>query len=115
MQRQLHVFAMDENYSTLQAQGSAYDLAPWFPQLPNFRHVGFLLGMEEIFLVEEQTGHTRIFSMATKQFRYARSTTQTLVPVLPLLHSPIRKDLLRFLSIPDRREFWQLLMGHAWL
>jgi hypothetical protein len=66
---QLHVFVFDEAFKTLQGQGSAINLAPWYSQAGiSILHVAFVSGKEEVVLVDSGS-RARIFSFITLQFR----------------------------------------------
>ncbi|KAI0297433.1 hypothetical protein BC826DRAFT_1096771, partial [Russula brevipes] len=68
---QLHLFVFDESYKTLQVQGSAINLAPWYSKSGiAILHAAFVCGNEEIALVDS-TAQVRIFSFVTLQFRPA--------------------------------------------
>jgi hypothetical protein len=64
------LFVFDENYRTLQAQGSTINLAPWYIQAEiSIIHAAFVCGNEEIVLVDS-SAQARIFSFVTLQFRW---------------------------------------------
>jgi Tol biopolymer transport system component len=66
---QLHVFVFDETFKTLQGQGSAINLAPWYGQPgTSIIHTAFVCGNEEVVLIDS-SAQARIFSFITLQFR----------------------------------------------
>ncbi|KAI5122457.1 hypothetical protein M0805_008768 [Coniferiporia weirii] len=67
---QLHCFAFDERYTSLQGQGSAINLMGWYTEVPKIIRVLFVSGTDEFALIEE-SGKVRIFSSVTQQFRPA--------------------------------------------
>ncbi|KAI0246219.1 hypothetical protein BJV78DRAFT_1286673 [Lactifluus subvellereus] len=68
---QLHVFIFDETFKTLQGQGSAINLAPWYNQTGvSILQAAFVCGNEEVVLVDS-AAQARIFSFITLQFRPA--------------------------------------------
>jgi hypothetical protein len=68
-QLRLHVFVFDETLKTLQAQGSAIDLVPWYSQAGiSILQVAFVSGKEEMVLVDSNS-RARIFSFISLQFR----------------------------------------------
>src|SRR6267154_5262130 len=68
-QLQLHVFVFDETLKTLQAQGSAINLIPWYSQADiSILQVAFVSGKEEMVLVDSNS-RARIFSFISLQFR----------------------------------------------
>ena len=70
IQFQLHMFHFDESFRTLQAQGSAIDLAPWYSQgESSILKMTFVCGSEEVALVDS-SARVRIFSFVTLQFRF---------------------------------------------
>jgi hypothetical protein len=70
LQLQLFLFVFDENFRSLQAQGSTINLAPWYSQAEvSILHAAFVCGNEEIVLVDT-SAQARIFSFVTLQFRY---------------------------------------------
>lgn len=67
---QLHLFIFDESYKTLQGQGTAINLAPWYRQTETLiLHAAFVCGNEEVVLVDSKA-QARVFSFVTLQFRY---------------------------------------------
>lgn len=65
----LHIFQFDEDFKTLQSWGSSKDLTPWYPTAGTvITHMTFVTGNQEILLVDS-TGHARIFSLITENFR----------------------------------------------
>ncbi|KAH9165762.1 hypothetical protein EDB89DRAFT_2008009, partial [Lactarius sanguifluus] len=75
---QLHMFVFDETFRTLQGQGSAIDLAPWYSQADiSILKMSFVCGSEEVALVDS-IARVRIFSFVTLQFRPASMQLQTL-------------------------------------
>ena len=68
-QLQLHLFVFDETFKTLQGQGSAINLDPWYSQAGVFiLHIAFVSGKEEVVLVDSSS-RARIFNFITLQFR----------------------------------------------
>ncbi|KAI0058500.1 hypothetical protein BV25DRAFT_1964893 [Artomyces pyxidatus] len=67
---QIHNFVFDENYATLQAQGSAINLVAWYNASAKIVHACFVSGSEEILLIDSGA-NARIFSLITMQFRPA--------------------------------------------
>jgi hypothetical protein len=68
-QLQLHMFVFDETFKTLQGQGSAINLNPWYNQAKvSILHVAFVSGKEEVVLVDSSS-RARVFSFITLQFR----------------------------------------------
>ena len=64
------MFIFDESFRTLQGQGSAIDLAPWYSQGENsIVKMALVCGSEEVVLVDSGAG-VRIFSFVTLQFRF---------------------------------------------
>jgi hypothetical protein len=64
------VFVFDETFKTLQGQGSAINLSPWYSQArTSILHIAFVSGKEEVVLVDSGS-RARIFSFITLQFRY---------------------------------------------
>ena len=67
---QLHAFVFDETFRTLQSQGSAIDLAPWYSQAgTSILQLTYVCGGDEVVLVDSGA-HVRIFSFITQQFRW---------------------------------------------
>jgi hypothetical protein len=67
------MFVFDEISETLQAQGSAIDLAPWYSQGEiSILGMAFICGREEVALVDS-SAQVRIFSFVTLQFRFVSS------------------------------------------
>ena len=63
------MFVFDETFKTLQAQGSAIDLAPWYSQPDiSILRMAFVCGGEEVALVDS-SAQIRVFSSTTLQFR----------------------------------------------
>ena len=61
----------DETFKTLQGQGSATNLIPWYSQADiSIVQVSFVCGNDEIVLVDS-SAQVRIFSFVTLQFRCA--------------------------------------------
>ncbi|KAI9443938.1 hypothetical protein H4582DRAFT_1807523, partial [Lactarius indigo] len=74
---QLHVFVFDEAFRTLQGQGSAIDLVPWYRQAEvSILNMTSVCGSEEVALVDS-SACVRIFSFITLQFRPAFVQLQT--------------------------------------
>ena len=68
---QLHAFVFDETFKTLQGQGSAINIAPWYSQADiSIVQVSFVHGNDEVVLVDSST-QVRVFSFVTLQFRCA--------------------------------------------
>ena len=69
IQLQLHLFVFDETFKTLQGQGSAINLAPWYSQAEvSILQMTFVCGSEEVALVDS-SAQVRVFSFVTLQFR----------------------------------------------
>ena len=67
------MFVFDEFYKTLQAQGGAIDLNPWYGQAErSILHMASVCGREEVALVDSNC-QLRIFSFITSQFRFVSS------------------------------------------
>ncbi len=67
------MLVFDETYKTLQRQGSAIDLAPWYSQAEiSILHMASVCGREEVALVDSNS-RVRIFSFVTLQFRFVSS------------------------------------------
>jgi hypothetical protein len=66
---QLHVFVFDETFRSLQGQGSAVRLAPWYSQAEvSILQMSSVCGSDEVVLVDSNA-QLRIFSFITQQFR----------------------------------------------
>jgi hypothetical protein len=75
-QLQFHLFVFDGIYRTLQAQGTAINLTPWYSQTEiSILHTAFVCGNEEVVLVDSSS-QARIFSFVTLQFRFHFSFPQ---------------------------------------
>ncbi|KAH9164611.1 hypothetical protein EDB89DRAFT_2247116 [Lactarius sanguifluus] len=75
---QLHAFVFDETFKTLQGQGSAINLIPWYNQADvSIMQVSFVCGNDEVVLVDS-SAQVRIFSFITLQFRPASIQLQSL-------------------------------------
>ena len=95
-QLQLHLFIFDESFRTLQAQGGAINLTPWYSQTElSILHAAFICGNEEIVLVDS-SAQARIFSFVTLQFRCGLLFSHT----IPLLTSFGRPASLQLPSFP---------------
>ena len=67
---QLYAFVFDETFRTLQGQGSATDLAPWYGQADiSILQLSSVCGSDEVMLVDSRA-QVRIFSFTTQQIRY---------------------------------------------
>ena len=107
-QLQLHAFVFDETFKTLQAQGSAINLVPWYSQAGiSILQVAFVAGKEEMVLVDSNS-RARIFSFISLQFRCV--SPYVILPHLMLTGLEDRL-LCRFRHFQTR--FSPLLMGHA--
>ncbi|KAN0136209.1 hypothetical protein V8E53_006069 [Lactarius tabidus] len=74
----LHTFVFDETFKTLQGQGSAINLIPWYSQADlSIVQVAFVCGNDEVALVDS-SAQVRIFSFVTLQFRPASIQLQSL-------------------------------------
>jgi hypothetical protein len=105
-QLQLHVFVFDETLKTLQAQGSAINLVPWYSQAGiSILQVAFVSGKEEMVLVDTNS-RARIFSFVSLQFRCV-----SLIPHHSFLTGLEDRLLCRLGHFPTR--YSRLLMGHA--
>lgn len=86
-QLQLHLFIFDESYKTLQSQGNATNLAPWYGHTgTSILHIAFVCGNEEVVLVDS-SAKARIFSFVTLQFRYHSLLLGTSGRALLTVHS----------------------------
>ncbi|KAI0290685.1 hypothetical protein BC826DRAFT_1176746, partial [Russula brevipes] len=65
---QLYAFVFDETFRTLQGQGSAVSLTPWYGQTTSIRQLSSVCGSDEVVLVGSNA-QVRIFSFITQQFR----------------------------------------------
>ncbi|KAH9056526.1 hypothetical protein EDB87DRAFT_1636600 [Lactarius vividus] len=75
---QLHAFVFDETFKTLQGQGSAITLAPWYSQADiSIVQISFVCGNDEVVLVDS-SAQVRVFSFITLQFRPASIQLQSL-------------------------------------
>src|SRR6266702_1272399 len=64
------MFVFDETFRTLQGQGRAIVLAPWYGQAEiSILKMAFVCGCEEVALVDS-SARVRIFSFITLQFRF---------------------------------------------
>jgi hypothetical protein len=67
---QLHAFVFDESFKTLQGQGSAINLAPWYSQTEiSILQLYSVGGNDEVVMVDSNA-QVRIFSFVTQQARY---------------------------------------------
>jgi hypothetical protein len=74
---QLHSFVFDETFKTLQGQGSAINLIPWYSQTDiSIVQVSFVCGNDEVVLVDS-SALVRVFSFVTLQFRPASIQLQS--------------------------------------
>ena len=65
----LHSFVFDENFKTLQGQGSAINFIPWYGQADiSIVQISFVCGNDEVVLVDS-SAQIRVFSFVTLQFR----------------------------------------------
>ena len=68
---QLYAFVFDETFRTLQGQGGAINLVPWYRQLEadvSILQLSSVCGSDEVILVDSRT-QVRIFSFITQQIR----------------------------------------------
>ena len=66
---QLYAFIFDETFRSLQGQGGANDLAPWYSQTEvSILQLSSVCGSDEVVLVDSNA-QVRIFSFTTQQFR----------------------------------------------
>jgi hypothetical protein len=108
-QLRLHVFVFDETLKTLQVQGSAINLVPWYNQAGIFiLQVAFVSGEEEMVLVDSSS-RARIFSFISLQFRC--ESPYVIMPHPTLLTGLEDRLLCCFRHFQTR--FSPLLMGHA--
>jgi len=71
----LYAFVFDETFRTLQGQGSAINLAPWYSQAgASILQLSSVCGSDEVVLVDSNA-HVRIFSFITQQIRYVFSSS----------------------------------------
>ena len=67
---QLYAFVFDETFRTLQGQGSAINLAPWYSQVDvSILQLASVCGSDEVMLVDSRA-QVRIFSFTTQKIRY---------------------------------------------
>ena len=67
---QLYAFVFDETFRSLQGQGSAINLAPWYSQAEvSIMQMSSVCGSDEVVLVDSNA-QVRIFSFITQQFRW---------------------------------------------
>ncbi|KAH7910222.1 hypothetical protein BJ138DRAFT_1127056 [Hygrophoropsis aurantiaca] len=66
----LHIFVFDDGRGSMQAVGSAINLAPWYSNDTIICQACFISGSEELLLVDSRA-QARIFSLVTMQFRPA--------------------------------------------
>jgi hypothetical protein len=67
------MFVFDETFRTLQGQGGAIDLAPWYSQGQiSILEMVFVGGSEEVALLDSGA-RVRIFSFVSLQFRFVSS------------------------------------------
>ncbi|KAG8926003.1 hypothetical protein FRC01_009457, partial [Tulasnella sp. 417] len=67
----LQEFLMDETFSTMHSRGSPLSLNTWYTDgIPEFTHVAFFSGTEELCLVEA-SGRVRVLSIPSRSFRPA--------------------------------------------
>jgi hypothetical protein len=64
----VHVYIYDLESKTFNGRGGAINITKWYPAIPQFTHMVFVAGSEELLLVEA-TGSCRIFSLVTENFR----------------------------------------------
>jgi hypothetical protein len=68
---QLYAFVFDESFMSLQGQGSAISLAPWYSQAGvSILQLSSVCGSDEVVLVDSNA-HVRVFSFVAQQFRQA--------------------------------------------
>ena len=78
----LHSFVFDETFKTLQGQGSAINLIPWYGQADiSIVQVSFVCGNDEVVLVDS-SAQIRVFSFVTLQFRCASLTFRLLFNIV---------------------------------
>jgi hypothetical protein len=66
----LYAFVFDETFRTLQGQGGAINLAPWYGQANiSILQLSAVCGGDEVVLVDSNA-RVRIFSFVTQQMRY---------------------------------------------
>jgi hypothetical protein len=66
---QLHTFVFDETFKTLQGQGSAINVAPWYRQTEiSILQLYAVSGNDEVVMVDS-SAQVRIFSFVTQQVR----------------------------------------------
>jgi hypothetical protein len=68
---QLHAFAFDETFKTLQGQGDAIDLAPWYRRETSILQLSSVCGSDEEVALVDSNAQVRIFSFVTQQIKYA--------------------------------------------
>ncbi|KIO18763.1 hypothetical protein M407DRAFT_224787 [Tulasnella calospora MUT 4182] len=73
----LQEFLMDETFSTMHSRGSPLSLNTWYTDgIPEFTHVAFFSGTEELCLVEA-SGRVRVLSIPSRSFRPATISLPT--------------------------------------
>jgi hypothetical protein len=66
---QLYAFVFDEEFRSLQAQGTPIILSPWYNHAEiSILQLSSVCGSDEVVLVDS-TAQIRIFSFVTQQFR----------------------------------------------
>ncbi|KAI9453843.1 hypothetical protein BJY52DRAFT_1418099 [Lactarius psammicola] len=105
---QLHAFVFDETFKTLQGQGSAINLGPWYSQ-PDISivQISFVCGHDEVVLVDS-SAQVRVFSFVTLQFRPASIQLQSLPSAI--YSSPDGSCLL----VLQTRDSGQSLTAYHW-
>lgn len=74
MQPTLHFFIFDEMFSTLQGYGAPVDLRSWYETKTTIKHVTFRSGTTDELLIVDESLQARIFSLATRLFRYVTNS-----------------------------------------
>lgn len=67
----LHIYVYDTDAKAIGARGAAINITKWYSNTPEFSHLEFVAGTEELLLVE-RTGTARIYSLVTENFRCVR-------------------------------------------
>ena len=108
---QLHAFVFDETFKTLQGQGSAINLSPWYSQADiSIVQVSFVHGNDEVVLVDS-SALVRVFSFVTQQFRCASFLSRLLD--CSSLSDSWNVDQPQYNCDPSPVPYTRLRMDHA--
>jgi hypothetical protein len=64
----LHIYVYDADGKSIGARGAAINITNCYSNMPDFSHLEFVAGTEELLLVEKN-GRARIYSPVTENFR----------------------------------------------